>query len=201
MTARLSIIAACASAALAVTGCGANPVTDQKATTVSTSTTTSEVPGADPTAWFEAYCGPMGVAALASRDLLGLGAAGTAAVKDAVVRWASLAATSDRKIADDVEKLGPLGSDVQSLHERLVKQLRKDAEGFDRVSARLLALEANDVFLERYQQVVAVEMGNAGEQAKALFTQIVSVPKYNETFRVNKVCADWLNVVKQLPRK
>jgi hypothetical protein len=62
-----------------------------------------------------------------------------AAVKDAVVRWASTAAASDRKIADDLEKLGRPRSDVSNLHERLVKSLRLDAKGFDEASTRLQA--------------------------------------------------------------
>ncbi|RDI20912.1 hypothetical protein [Lentzea flaviverrucosa] len=188
MYARLSIAAVFSMAALAA--CGTPPPAPVPLA-APTTTTTADVPGADPVAWFEAYCGPMGVSAIASRQLQGVAAAGMAAAKESVVRWTTLAAASHRQIADGVEKLGPLGSDVQSMHERLVKQLRKDAEGFDRVTARLKALEANDVFLERYQQAVAVEMGNAGEQATALFKQIAGTPTYAETFRTNKVCADW----------
>ena len=199
MNARLSIVAACASAALTLTACGTTPTTVQQ-TTTSTPTTTSEAPGADPTAWFEAYCGPMGVAAIASFEPQRKAAEGMAAVQEAVVSWASLVATSDRKIADDIEKLGPLSSDVQNPHERLIKALRKEAEGYDDVAARLRVLEANDVFPERYQQVMATR-GGGRDSAEVMFKQIVDIPKYGEIFRSNEVCVGWQKLSKSAPGK
>ncbi|MCR3747401.1 hypothetical protein [Lentzea californiensis] len=188
MYARLSIVAVFSMAALAACGTPPPAPVQQPAPTT---TTTADAPGADPVAWFEAYCGPMGVAAIARADIQGKAAQGMAAVKDAVVRWASMAAVSDRTIADDLEKLGPLGSDVQNPHERLVKSLRESAGGFDDASGRLRALAADDVFPERYEQVMASSRGGARENAAMMFKQIVEIPKYAETFRTNKVCADW----------
>ncbi len=183
--------------AASTTACSRPPTPVQPAT--SAPTTTSEVPVADPTAWFEAYCGPMGVAAIASFEPQAKVAEGMAAVKEAVVRWASTAAVSDRKVADDIEKLGPLGSDVQNPHERLIKALRKEAEGFEEASGRLRALAADDVFPERYEQVMAGS--GSREEVPALFKQIASTPKYAETFRTNKVCVGWQNLSKQAPGK
>lgn len=188
MNARLSIAAVFSMAALAACGTPPPAPAPQAAPTT---TTTADVPGADPVAWFEAYCGPMGVAEIARADIQGKAAQGMAAVKDAVVRWASTAAVSDRTIADGLEKLGPLGSDVQNPHERLVKSLRESADGFDDASGRLRALAADDVFPERYEQVMASSRGGARENAAMMFEQIVETPKYAETFRTNKVCADW----------
>ena len=159
-------------------------------TAVSTPTTTSEVPGSDPAAWFEAYCGPMGITELARRDIQSKAPQGMAAVKDAVVRWASLAATSNRKMADDLEKLGPMGSDVQNPHERLIRSLRLEAGGFDEAADRLRALAADSKFPERYEQVMASRGGNS-DGADVMFKQIVETPKYAEAFRTNKVCSDW----------
>lgn len=166
-----------------------------------TTTTTSEAPGADPNVWFEAYCGPMGVSTIASLDVRNKSAGGVAAAKDAVVAWTARAASSDRLIADGIEKLGPLGSDVQSLHERLVKAKRDEAGRFDKASARLRDLAADDVFPERYQQVMAVELGSAEEQVTALFQQIATNPKYVDAFRMNRVCLDWQDLSKQVPGK
>jgi hypothetical protein len=131
----LRLIAAVLGAA-AITACGTPSVPVQQPTTPPAPTTTSDVPGADPTAWFEAYCGPMGVVQVARREIQSKVPQGMAAVKEAVVSWASLAASSDRKMADDIEKLGPMGSDVRNLHERLIQSLRQEAKGFDEASAR-----------------------------------------------------------------
>ena len=184
-----SLVAAVLSAA-ALASCGTPPPAPVQQA-APTTTTTADVPGADPKAWFEAYCGPMGVSAAASRELRGIAGAGPAAAKDAVVRWVSLASTTHRKIAADIQGLGALGSDVRSLHDRLVRELNTDADGFGRVAARLAALPADGAFLERYEQSVAVEMGNAGEQVTALFNQIATTPKYAEAFRSNEVCSNW----------
>jgi hypothetical protein len=185
------LIAAALSAA-AITACGTPAAPVQPPATPAAPTTTPDVPGADPVAWFEAYCGPMGVTEIARRDIQGEAGKGRAAVKDAVVRWASMAATSNRKMADDLEKLGPMSSDVQNPHERLVKDLRLQAKGFDEAAERLRALAADDKFPERYQQVMATTAdGGTSENLRALFKQIVDVPKYTQAFRANKVCADW----------
>ncbi|MEV6714908.1 hypothetical protein AB0M48_23070 [Lentzea sp. NPDC051208] len=189
MNARSSIAAVFGMVALAA--CGTPPPAPVQQAAPPATTTTANVPGADPVAWFEAYCGPMGVAEIARADIQGKATQGMAAVKDAVVRWASTAAASDRTIADDLAKLGPLGSDVLNPHERLVKSLRESADGFDDASGRLRALAANDVFPERYEQVMASSRGGARENAAMMFKQIVEIPKYAETFRASRVCADW----------
>ncbi|MGW6934912.1 hypothetical protein ACWGE0_32950 [Lentzea sp. NPDC054927] len=184
------LIAAVLSAA-AISACSTSPPAPVQQA-APTTTTTADVPGADPAAWFDAYCGPMGVVEISRREIQGKAAQGMGAVKDAVVRWASSAAVSDRKIADDLEKLGPLGSDVRNPHERLVKAVRERAKGFEEASTRLSALAADDVFPERYEQVMASSGTGAGrENAELMFKQIVETPKYAEAFRANKVCADW----------
>lgn len=190
---RAGLVTVVVVAAAITTACGANPVADRKATTVSTSapTTTSNVPGADPAAWFEAYCGPMGAVEVARSEIGGRAAQGREAVKDAVVAWASLAAASDRKAADDLEKLGPMGSDVQNPHDRLITSLRRSAKGFEEASGRLRALAADETFPERYQQVMATSGDTERENAEALFKQILGTPKYAEAFRANEVCANW----------
>ncbi|MFC3898945.1 hypothetical protein ACFOWZ_46395 [Lentzea rhizosphaerae] len=190
------LIAAVLSAA-AIAACSTPPAPVQPPAAPPATTTTPDVPGADPVAWFEAYCGPLGVTEIARGDIQAKVPQGMAAVKDAVVRWASTAAASDRKIADDLEKLGPLSSDVQNPHERLIKALRQSATGFDDASGRLRALAADDVFPERYAQVMATSGGPARENATLMFKQIVDVPKYGEVFRANKVCADWQALAKQ----
>jgi len=190
VNARLSTVAACAGVVI-TTACAGNPVVDQQATPLipPTTTTTAEVPGSDPVAWFEAYCGPMGVTEVARHEIQGKAAEGREAVKAAVVSWASTAAASDRKMADDLEKLGPMSSDVSNPHGRLVEALRRGTKRFDEASTRLRALAADDKFPERYQQVMATS--GADEDVQAMFKQIVAIPKYNEVFRANKVCADW----------
>ncbi|MET8756452.1 hypothetical protein [Lentzea sp. NPDC004782] len=183
-------------AAAITTACGANPGTDQKATTVSTPTTTSDVAGADPAAWFEAYCGPMGAVEVARSQIGSNAAQGREAVKDAVVAWASLAAASDRKAADDLEKLGPMGSDVRNPHDRLIESLRVSAKGFEEASGRLRTLAADETFPERYRQVMATSGDTARENAEAMFKQILGTPKYAEAFRETKVCANWQALAK-----
>lgn len=198
MNARLLVIAACT--ALVVTGCSAGSTPPVPApTTSSTVTTTADVPGADPAAWFEAYCGPMGVVEVARLEILSKVPQGMAAVKEAVVSWASAAAVSNRKTADDIEKLGPMGSDVRNPHERLIQSLRQQAKGFDDASTRLQALAADDKFPERYQQAMVMSgaTGGSSENVQALFKQIVETPKYAATFRANKVCTDWQALAKQ----
>lgn len=165
--------------------------------TGSTVTTTSEAPGADPAAWFEAYCGPLGVVELARQQIDGELDQGMAAVKEAVVDWVALAASSDRSTADTLEKLGPLGADVSNPHERLVKALRQSADGFEDAAGRLRALAADDVFPDRYEQVMATSGGGARENAEIMFRQIAETPRYAEAFRSNKVCADWQALAKQ----
>ncbi|WP_394614375.1 hypothetical protein JNUCC0626_31360 [Lentzea sp. JNUCC 0626] len=156
-----------------------------------TTTTTANVPGADPAAWFDAYCGPLGVLAIARRDIPAKAAQGPQEMKTALLSWVKLAATSDRLMADTLEKLGPLGSDVQNPHERLVKSLRGEAKGFDDAAVRLDALAADEKFPERYEQVMATGFMGEDENVKAFFKQILDVPAYNSAFRANKVCSDW----------
>lgn len=182
------LVAAVLSAA-AITACSTPPPAPVQQA-APTTTTTADVPGADPVAWFEAYCGPMGVAEIARRDIQGKAAQGMGAVKEAVVNWATVAASSNRKMADDLGKLGPMGSDVRNPHERMIKSLRLDADAFDESAGRLRALTADDKFPERYQQVMAGRR-SSGDDVEPLFKQVVETPKYTEAFRASKVCADW----------
>ncbi|HUQ54323.1 hypothetical protein [Lentzea sp.] len=184
---------------LSVSACSGQAAAPAPATTSNAVTTTSEAPGADPAAWFDAYCTPLGLAAKARNDLRNID--GRTSVKDAVVLWVSMAAVSDRRIADDVEKLGPLGSDVQSVHERLVSALREEAGRFDKAAERLRSLANDDAFPERYEQVMAIEMGSVGEQIGALFTPIAQNPRYADAFRSSKACTDWQSADKQAPGK
>lgn len=186
----IRLIAAVVSAA-AIAACGTQPTAPVQQTAAPTTTTTPDLPGADPVAWFEAYCGPMGVVEVARLEIRGKVPQGVGAVKEAVVRWASAAAVSNRKMADDLEKLGPMGSDVRNPHDRLVKSLRLEANGFDEASGRLRALAADDKFPERYEQVMASRGGGNSDSADVMFKQIATTPKYAEAFRANKVCADW----------
>ncbi|MET9231484.1 hypothetical protein [Lentzea sp. NPDC003310] len=191
MRARSSIAAACAGLVLA--GC-ATPPPAPVPQAPPTTTTTADVPGADPAAWFDAYCGPMGVMQAARLQAQGKGQEGMEAVKAAVVAWAAGAAVSDRKTADDLEKLGPLGSDVRSLHERLVSGLRQEAKTFDDSAARLRAQAADDKFPERYQQIM---VGSSSDNVQNLFKQILgTAPEYAEAFRANKVCTAWQGLAK-----
>ncbi|SDH23304.1 hypothetical protein SAMN05216553_11853 [Lentzea fradiae] len=190
------LVLACVLSVSACSGQAAAPA-PATSTTSSTVTTTPEAPGADPVAWFDAYCGPLGVAALALREIDGKASQGMAAVKEAVVSWVALAASSDRMTADSLEKLGPLGSDVSNAHERLVKAKRQSADGFDDAAGRLRALAADDVFPERYEQVMATSGGGARENAELMFRQIAETPKYAEAFRSNKTCESWQGLAKQ----
>ncbi|WP_144065613.1 hypothetical protein [Lentzea albidocapillata] len=192
MHARLSIAAVLS--AVALVACS-TPAPPSRPTTTPAPTTTVDVPGADPVAWFEAYCGPMGVTQTARLQLQGKAQEGMEAVKEAVVVWTAGAAVSNRHMADALEKLGPLGSDVRSLHERLVKALRNEAKTFDESSARLRAQAADDKFPERYKQIM---VGSSGDSVGTLFKQIVeTTPKYTEAFRANKVCTAWQGLAKQ----
>ncbi|GLY47877.1 hypothetical protein [Lentzea sp. NBRC 102530] len=184
---KFSLVAAVLGAA-ALAACGSTPPPAPVPQAAPTTTTTVTVPGADPAAWFDAYCGPMGVTQLARRDIPSKAAPGPEAMRTAVVGWAQLTATSGRKMADDLEKLGPLGSDVQNPHERLVKALRDEAKRFDEAAVRLQAERADAKFPERYEQIM---ISVASENAQALFKQIVDVPKYGEAFRANQVCLGW----------
>ncbi|WP_329788165.1 hypothetical protein V1227_26545 [Lentzea sp. DG1S-22] len=131
----------------------------------------------------------MGVTELARRDIQSKVPQGMAAVQGAVVSWASGVAEANRKMADDLEELGPMGSDSRNLHERLVESLRLEAGGFDDVAARVRALAADDRFPERYEQVMASRGGNS-DGVGALFKQIVETPELSEAFRSNEVCSD-----------
>ncbi|SEP80871.1 hypothetical protein [Lentzea albida] len=192
MNARSSIAAVCVG--LALTACSTPPPAPVQQA-APTTTTTADVPGADPAAWFDAYSGPMGVMQIGRLQLQGKGREGMAAVKEAAVGWVVAAAASDRAAADGLEKLGPMGSDVRSLHERLIKELRAEAVSFDDRSARLRAQAADDKFPDRYQQIMLGSGGN--ERIEALFKQTVETPKYTEAFRANKVCQDWQALAKQ----
>ncbi|MGI5503495.1 hypothetical protein [Lentzea sp. CA-135723] len=188
------LIAAVLSAA-AITACSTPPPAAPVRQAAPTTTTTAHVPGADPAAWFDAYCGPMGVTEIA-RVAIGVdGARGAEAMKVAAVRWASTAAASDRKMADGLEKVGAMSSDVQNLHDRLVKSLRLEATGWDDVAGRLQGLAADAKFPERFQQVTASRGGNSDGVA-ALFEQIVKIPAYTEAFRANEVCSEWQRLAK-----
>jgi hypothetical protein len=91
-----------------------------------------------------------------------------------------------------------MGSDVQNPHERLIDALRREAKGFDEAAARLQAQAVDDSFPERYHQIM---INTSSEDVRALFKQIVDVPKYGEVFRANKVCADWQALAKQVQGK
>ncbi len=182
-----------------VGGCSAPPAPVRTTATTPPTTTTSEVPGADPVAWAEAWCGPRTVSMLAAAETAGH--ADMAATKTAVVKWASTAAAAERQIVLGIEKLGPLGSDVQNPHDRLVKALRQAAERYDAAAARLRELAADDKFPERYEQVMAGEMGSVQEEADALFKQIATTPKYADTFKTNKLCVEMQEVAKRVGGK
>ncbi|MDT7782730.1 MAG: hypothetical protein QOF58_1149 [Pseudonocardiales bacterium] len=132
----------------------------------------------------------MGVVEVARQGIGAADSQSTVALKENLVRWVSTAATSDRKMADDLEKLGPMSSDVQNPHDQMIKSLRREADGWDDMAGRVRALAADDKFVERYVEILT-NREVRGDSAEAMFKQIVDIPKYKEVFRANQVCADW----------
>ncbi|WP_394614376.1 hypothetical protein JNUCC0626_31365 [Lentzea sp. JNUCC 0626] len=143
MNARLSIAAACAGAALVLTGCGnsAAPSTQSSAPT----TTTTTAPAADPIKWAGAFCAgttPVLTGAVELITVVAQNADNPAAIKEGMLK---LLDTGGKAMADTETKLkavGAPGPEHQAVHDELVKMFGEGAKEYKSVHEQISKIDA-----------------------------------------------------------
>jgi hypothetical protein len=189
VNARLSVLAVCAGAALAVTGCsgGAAPSTQSAATT-----TTAPAPTADAVKWAGTFCGGITPVLAGGGELTSVVAANAgnpAALKAGVLKVLD---TGSKSLAEAEKKLADVGApspEVKPLHDELVKMLGDGAKEYQAVAAQLGTLDpgAPD-FLVQIQKLGAAATGPA--KLSAEITKLSTDPKTKDALAKAPECAD-----------
>jgi hypothetical protein len=163
VNARLSVIAVCAGAALAVTGCsgGATPSTQSAAPT----TTTTAAPAADAVKWAGTFCGGITPVLAGGGELTSLVAANAgnpAALKEGVLKVLD---AGSKSLADAEKKLTEVGApapEAKPLHDELVKTVGDGAKEYQAAAVQLRALDPSAPdFMAQIQKLGAAATGPA----------------------------------------
>lgn len=143
MNTRLSIVAACAGAVLALTGCsgGAAPSTQSTAPT-----TTATPPAGDPVKWAGAFCGGTTPVLTGAFELVTLAAANAdnpAALKEGMLKLLDTGSKSMAEAEKKLKEVGAPGPEAKALHDELVKMFGDGAKEYVTVAEQVRKIDAN----------------------------------------------------------
>ncbi|MEV6242539.1 hypothetical protein [Lentzea sp. NPDC051838] len=189
MNTRFSIIAACAAAALAVTGCsgGAAPSAQNN-----TPTTTSATPAAsgDPVKWAGAFCGGTTPVLTGAVELIAVAAANAdnpAALKDGMLKILDTGSKSMAEAETKLKEIGAPGEDAKALHDEMVKLFGTAAKEYVTVAEQMRKLDANAPdFMDQVEKLGgdSADPSKLSEQIKKLDSD----PKYKDAIAKAPEC-------------
>jgi hypothetical protein len=189
VNARLSVIAACAGVALAVTGCSSSAAPSTQSAAPTTTTTAA---AADPVKWAGTFCGgvtPVLAGAGELGPLVAANAGNPAVLKEGVLKvldgGAASLADAQKKLTD----LGAPGPDAKPVHDELVKLLGDGAKEYQTVAEQVRKLDATKPdFLVQVQQLGSSATGPA--KLSAQITKLDADPKLKEVFAKVPECTE-----------
>ncbi|MFC3898946.1 hypothetical protein ACFOWZ_46400 [Lentzea rhizosphaerae] len=191
MNARLSILAACAGAALALTGCAttAAPSTPTPAPATTSSTTP---PAADPVKWAGAFCSGTTPVLTGAVELITVAAANAGnpvALKEGMLK---ILETGSKSLADAEKKLkeiGAPGPEAKALHDELVKMFGDGAKEYVTIAEQVRKIDANAPdFLDQVEKLggESADPSKLSEQVKKLDAD----PKYKDAIAKAPECTE-----------
>lgn len=189
MNARLSVIAACAGAALAVTGCsgGAAPATQNAAPT-----TTTTAPAAEPVKWAGTFCGgtmPVLAGAGELPTLVATNAGNPAALKEGLVKVLDGGAKSLTEAEQNLKDVGAPAPEAKAQHDEMVKLFGDGAKEYQAAATQVRALDATAPdFMAKVQQLAAGATGPA--KLSAQIKKLDADPKYKDVFAKAPECVE-----------
>ncbi|MGI5503496.1 hypothetical protein [Lentzea sp. CA-135723] len=145
MNARLSIAAACAGAALVLTGCGTSAAPSSQSSAAPTTTTTTAA-AADPVKWAGAFCAgttPVLTGAVELITVVASNADNPAAIKEGMLK---LLDTGGKAMADTearLKEVGAPGPEHQAVHDELVKMFGDGAKEYKSVHEQISKIDAS----------------------------------------------------------
>lgn len=191
MNARLSIVATCAGAALALTGCsgGAAPSTQS---TAPTTTTTTTQPAGDPVKWAGAFCSGTTPVLTGAFELVTLAAANAnnpAALKEGMLKLLDTGSKSLAAAEQKLKEVGAPGPDAKALHDELVKMFGDGAKEYVTVAEQVRKIDANAPdFLGQVEKLggESADPSKLSEQIKKLDAD----PKYKDAIAKAPECTE-----------
>lgn len=143
MNARLTLVAACAGVALAVTGCsgGAAPSTQTAAPT-----TTTTPPAADSVKWVGAFCSgttPVLTGAVELFTLVGANANNPVVLKEGMLKILDSGSKALAEAEGKLKEIGAPDAEAKALHDELVKMFGDAAKEYQTVAEQMKKLDPN----------------------------------------------------------
>jgi hypothetical protein len=191
VNARLSILAACTGAALALTGCAttAAPSTPTPAPATTSSTTP---PASDPVKWAGAFCSGTTPVLTGAVELITVAAANAnnpVALKEGMLK---ILDTGSKSLADAEKKLkeiGAPGPEAKGLHDELVKMFGDSAKEYVTIAEQVRKIDANAPdFLTQVEKLggESADPSKLSEQVKKLDAD----PKYKDAVAKAPECTE-----------
>lgn len=191
MNARLSVIAACAGVALAVTGCSgsAAPSTQSAAPTTPTSTS---APAADPVKWVGTFCGgttPVLAGAGELTSLVATNAGNPAVLKEGLLKVLGSGAKSLADAEQNLKDAGAPGPEAKALHDEMVKLFGDGAKEYQAAAEQVSKLDASAPdFMAQVQKLAAGATGPA--KLSAQIAKLDADPKLKEVVAKAPECTE-----------
>ncbi|WP_157984573.1 hypothetical protein [Lentzea terrae] len=189
MNARLSVIAACAGVALAVTGCsgGAAPSTQTAAPT-----TTTTAPAADPVKWVGTFCGGTTPVLAGGGELTSIvtaNAGNPAALKEGVLKVLDGGAKSLAESAKKLTDVGAPAPEAKPLNDELVKLFSDGAAESQAIAEQVRKLDATAPdFMAQIQKLGAAATGPA--KLSAAIAKLDADPKSKDALAKAPECVE-----------
>ncbi|WP_434451662.1 hypothetical protein [Lentzea sp. E54] len=187
MNARLSIVAVCAGAALAVTGCGSTAAPSAQSTT-----TTTTQPAGDPVKWAGAFCSgttPVLTGAVELITVFAANAENPPAMKEGMLKLLDTGGTAMAATEKKLKEVGAPAPEHQALHDELVKMFGDGAKEYVAVREQISKIDANSPdFMAQVEKIGgdSADPSKLSEQIKKLDAD----PKLKDAISKSPECTE-----------
>ncbi len=198
MNARLTLVAACAGVALAVTGCsgGAAPSTQTAAPT----TTTTTPPAGDPVKWAGAFCSgttPVLTGAVELFVLVGANANNPVVLKEGMLKILDSGSKALAEAEGKLKEIGAPGAEAKGLHDELVKMFGDAAKEYRTVAEQMKKLDPNAPDFMTQVEKLGGESADPSKLADQI-KKLDSDPKYKDAIAKAPECTEMREKLGQL---
>ncbi len=198
MNARLTLVAACAGVALAVTGCsgGAAPSTQTAAPTTTTTTQST----ADPVKWAGAFCSgttPVLTGAVELFTLVGANADNPVVLKEGMLKILDSGSKALAEAEGKLKEIGAPGAEAKGLHDELVKMFGDAAKEYRTVAEQMKKLDPNAPDFMTQVEKLGGESADPSKLADQI-KKLDSDPKYKDAIAKAPECTEMREKLGQL---
>lgn len=141
--------------------------------------------------WVDAFCGGLLPGIEAGVELRKLDPANVTEVKAAYLRLITSNATAFADAEKRLKELGAPESELEDVHERLVKFVSESSKSYGDAQAPVQALEPDARFLEAAEKALADKnVVSSPEDLRATFQELQKRPKYSDALGRSKPCSE-----------